>query len=782
MLRLKRVLSMMMVLVIGQSATVLCGEAGDPEANLVPTKTKGDSPGFHVDHTPFVTASISDVVADFALGAWPTKKGSANFAYKGITIKLDGPDKANMCFDTDLMRMAFGWSGGYLKLENTMLGQLRGTLNPSILGTIKFSTSPLPGWALNGDRTDPRKLPYGPLPKTMATYKGLYLHNNQVVLSYTVGDAAILELPAGEGKGDGFLFTRTINIQTPTPALSMFLADLPGATGPAPSDVNGFPSATLEKDTALSVAIAGAPKGATLSNANGVLELKLPALTAPTAFKVMLWSGAKGSAAFVTAIKSAAPVNANLAALCKGGQSRWAKNIDVTCSLGADTAPYTADVLGLPIDNPWKAWVRSSGFDFLPDGRIALCEITGDVWVSSPLTPKLDKLSWKRFATGMFEPLGLRVVDGKIYVLGRDQITRLHDLDGDGEADFYENFNNDRVISPNYHAFAFDLQTDSAGNFYYAVCGHRAAPGLPDHACMIRVSKDGSKMDVYASGIRSPNGLGMSPSDVLTYGDNQGNYTPSSKVTRVKQGGFYGYKTNLANAKEITSYEPPIFWLPMVADNSCGGQTWVPDDRWGPYKGQMIHLSYGKASAFLCFTEEIDGVMQGGAIKLPLQFGSGTMRARFNPADGQLYVAGTRGWQTSGSKDGTLARVRYTGKPAYYPTALHVKPNGVELTFPNPLDTEDANDKTNYNVEQWNYLYSPQYGSAEYSVADPKKKGHDAIEVKSVKLSNDKKTLFLELGALKPVNQMSIKFKVKFENGPKVSQEIFNTLNVVPKN
>ena len=38
------------------------------------------------------------------------------------------------------------------------------------------------------------------------------------------------------------------------------------------------------------------------------------------------------------------------------------------------------------------------------------------------------------------------------------------------------------------------------------------------------------------------------------------------------------------------------------------------------------------------------------------------MRARFNAADGQLYVCGLKGWQTRATKDGIFQRVRYTGK------------------------------------------------------------------------------------------------------------------------
>jgi hypothetical protein len=52
-------------------------------------------------------------------------------------------------------------------------------------------------------------------------------------------------------------------------------------------------------------------------------------------------------------------------------------------------------------------------------------------------------------------------------VLGRDQITCLHDRNGDGEADFYENFCNDFATSPAGHDFVACLETDAAGNFYF---------------------------------------------------------------------------------------------------------------------------------------------------------------------------------------------------------------------------------------------------------------------------------------------------------------------------
>ena len=111
--------------------------------------------------------------------------------------------------------------------------------------------------------------------------------------------------------------------------------------------------------------------------------------------------------------------------------------------LGAAEGTFALDTLTIPYDNPAKALFFVTGVDFLPNGDVAVCTAHGDVWTVSGVDAKLDKLTWRRFATGLYQPLGLKVVDGKIVVLERGQLTRLHDNNGDGVADFYECVSND---------------------------------------------------------------------------------------------------------------------------------------------------------------------------------------------------------------------------------------------------------------------------------------------------------------------------------------------------
>jgi hypothetical protein len=174
-------------------------------------------------------------------------------------------------------------------------------------------------------------------------------------------------------------------------------------------------------------------------------------------------------------------------------------------------------------------------------------------------------------------------------------------------------------------------------------------------------------------------------------------------------------------------------------------------------------------------------VRQGGVVKFPLKFDSGVMRGRFNPKDGQYYACGLKGWQTNGAKDGAIHRVRYTGNAVTMPTSLRITDKGIHIGFTAPVEQASAADPENYAIQQYNYQWTSNYGSPEYKVSDPKQKGRDQVEIKGVKVSPDRKEVFLEVPDLKPVMQMRIKMNLKTNTGADLITEIGNTINVVGK-
>lgn len=746
-------------------------------------------------------------------GTIRAKFPEGNTTMKGIVVALGKDTNAFICYDTDLMRVSLAWTGDYLKFGNYMK-EIVHPQPPEVAGTPVFGTKPGPGWAKAGILKDPRPNAQGPLPAEWAKHRGVYLHERNVIFSYTVGKSEVLEMPGLEMANGQQLFTRTIQITKPTAQRILVSGGLPeSASGTATGERAALvldDLGTADAPASLGVALIGAPDAAVEAN-NGEVTVRLSGKE-KEAFQIVVWKGTTADAAKFRFALGKIKNSADLRALTKGGPARWSEPVITKGALatsGGD-GPYVVDVLTEPVPNPWKMNTFIGGFDFFPDGRAAVCTFHGDVWIVSGIDDKLEKLTWRRFATGMFQPLGVKVVGGKVYVTGRDQITRLHDLNGDGEADFYENFNNDTVVTPNYHEFCLDLQTDKAGNFYYA----KGSPWTPDvksphQGTMLKVSKDGSKLEVYATGLRAPNGMGMGPNDELTVSDNQGHWMPASKLNLVKKGGFYGMTpaahremtlvrdgTNIVmdpsdaklraelkippfdgKAPIPTGYDQPIAWLPMNMDNSSGGQVWATTSKWGPLKNHMLFMSYGRGTLFHVMTEEVDGVTQAGMVKFPLKFQTGLMRGRVHPKDGQVYVSGLRGWQTDGTKEGGLYRVRYTGKPVHTPLELHALKDGLQIQFTGELDAASATDLASYAVEQWNYTYSGSYGSPEHSVTDAKVRKHDKVEVKSARLAKDKKTVLIEITGFQPANQMKIKMSLKAADGTEINQEIYNTVH-----
>ena len=201
------------------------------------------------------------------------------------------------------------------------------------------------------------------------------------------------------------------------------------------------------------VTLAGAPEGAKIEVINGSrVILRVPAMATGATFRLAIWNGRAADEAKAEAAIAKLGAVADVAALTKGGPARWTAPITTKGTLGANDGAYAVDTITAPYDNPYKSWLRFGAMDLFADGtRAALSTWSGDVWVVSGIDATLGELKWKRFATGLHQPLGLRIVNDEVYVLGRDQLVRLKDLNNDGEADFYESFNNDVIVSPSFH-------------------------------------------------------------------------------------------------------------------------------------------------------------------------------------------------------------------------------------------------------------------------------------------------------------------------------------------
>jgi hypothetical protein len=157
------------------------------------------------------------------------------------------------------------------------------------------------------------------------------------------------------------------------------------------------------------------------------------------------------------------------------------------------------------------------------------------------------------------------------------------------------------------------------------------------------------------------------------------------------------------------------------------------------------------------------------------------MRGAFSPRDGQLYVVGCQGWQTAAARDGSLQRVRWTGRKVALPVSWRAEEHALVLAFNEALDREIAEDTGSYAVQAWNYRYAAQYGSKDWSVAEADREGHDTWEVRAAELAPDGRTVRLEIPALRPVMQFELRFNLETTEAVPAAGELYGTLHHVTK-
>jgi putative heme-binding domain-containing protein len=689
----------------------------------------------------------------------------SNIAYKGIAIRLDAGQggvsrgRAWAVYDHDTLRLAATWSGQGFIDWNGINFNGRHQVHPRLIGKVHATNPDGPGWANpnNQSFTDLRVRgrdgrSYGPLPRNWAHFKGLYRHGDRVILSYTVGTAEILETPGIEidpAHPDQTIFTRTLEI------------------GPSPDDL-------MMRVASEEIAVSLTEDGhARLLRRDGFILLHVPRAKSSRVLKVLISSGPSNE---LTAYVKASPPAVSLTPLTHGSSKRWPEILKTQAVIGRDGGPLAVDVLTLPDNNPWLCQMRISGFDFLPDGRrAAVCTWDGDIWLVAGLNEPSQGLTWQRIASGLFQPLGLKIVAGRIYITCRDQIVCLHDTNGDDETDFYENFNSDHQVTEHFHEFAMGLQTDAGGNFYYAKAARHGLPAVvPQHGTLLRVSNDGTRTEILATGFRAPNGICLNPDGTFILTDQEGFWTPKNRINWVKQGGFYG---NMWGYHDVTdssdsAMEPPVCWITNAMDRSPAELLWVESQQagWQPLRGGLLSLSYGNGKIFVVPHEAAGNQIQGGVCALPIPaLPTGIMRGRFSSVDGQLYICGLFGWAGDRTQPGGFYRIRATGKPLFVPIGLSARRNSLAITFTGRLNEKGTCEPSHYMAKTWSLKRTANYGSEHHN--------ERPVRITRAKLSEDGRTVILEIPELRPTWCMEVTYVVQAESGEPVEGVIHNTIH-----
>jgi type 1 glutamine amidotransferase/cytochrome c2 len=690
---------------------------------------------------PFLT-SILDA------GTIESKDGpSKNLTIRGVVIKVS--DDVSACYDTDLCRLAAVWRGGRIK-TNTMAPnsysfeaaakKSPGGFGPmpTVDGKLISQLGMYPGFG--SSTADPRPMePFpeqpgrGPVDAKLARWGGIQLTDQGPIVSYTIGERLIRERLTADGKG----YVRHVEAG-PGPEVLIKLT----------SDLNR----KISTDGDLIIQAAA--------------MLKMPA--------------SKERTVRVAAIDTKAPPRVAFPQADAPGPARWQQVQHSRSLLSFDVeSNYTLRDIGLPFPNTWRRNVRTAGIDFFDDGRAAIVTFDGDVWLVDELDNKMRGVTWKRFASGMYESLNLSVVDGKIYVFHRNEITRLHDYNNDGTADYYENFCNIPVQSPESREFPLDIVKRPGGGFYIAKGGQQNKDWGVHGGTILAISADGRTAEVVATHTREAY-LGIHPKSGHLFGsDQQGHFVPSTPIYGIQKGDKFGFAKHPKGRDPLPDYEPtqPIMWVPHRVLQSGAHLVWPTDKRFGPLSDRLLCLDYYKPGlgVVLCDPDKRE---RGGAVyRIDLPARSGLQHAAINPKDGLLYIVGFTIWGSKGERVAAFSRLEPRKGPDLFPTAINAYQEGVRIAFSSPINAASL-DPESFAAERWNYKRGPGYGSPHYTLGG--EKGQDALFVQSLTPSKDGKSVFIRIADMRVSDQLQVRYKLKLKSGDEAKRDVWLTPRQLP--
>jgi cytochrome c2 len=686
------------------------------------------------NQAPFVESEFpffSSVLDGRKLGA-PFPKD--NLTPRGLILNLG--HGAWACFDTELLRVSAIWTGegvspaSMAQISYRVPGDkaVEGTEKlPVPLGKVLMASGLHAGWQVGETPLleDPRPQPYWPIEPEQGQFQALRVMPQGVLLEYEVAGAAVRELVEARSVSGGVVVQRRFRIEGVSKPLTLVLGKRPAGISLKVSPDHGD-GRKVAQETELP---------------GGVWAVKVSPGSKTVDFSVSVGLGS----GVVTWKDSPA----------KSSAARWSEVVVTKGNVSANSDAYVVDEIAVPTDNLWKRRVRIADLGFLPDGRAAAVTFDGDVWLISGLDADLDKVTWKRFTSGLHEPLGLTVREGEIFVFDRNGVWRLRDDDKNGEADGHELFCNNFAQTAETREYASSLRLAPDGSFIIAKGGIRAKDTGPHSGVVLRISPDGKTTTVLGHGLRGPF-IGVNPkTGVVTASDQEGNYTPATPLHIISDNRYYGFLPSSAPKEKYP--EPiadPLVWIPHSVNGSGATQAWLHDARMGPLDGSLVHLGYYRPELFLVLPNERSKKPQAAVVSLTRDLSFSPLAGAMNPKDGQFYVTGFQIWGTNAKNLSGLARIRHTGLPSVFPREVSALKDGVLLRFDTPLDAKLATDPGSFSLERWEYRRTSDYGSPHFKPDGTK--GQEAVTPSSAYLSKDGKSVFLGVPNLKPVMQLRV--------------------------
>lgn len=442
--------------------------------------------------------------------------------------------------------------------------------------------------------------------------------------------------------------------------------------------------------------------------------------------------------------------------------------------------------------------VEAAAFELLPDGRLAVGTRRGDIYLVSGFDEEKPEPVYDLYATGLDEIFAINSHSRGLYVTQSCELTLVQDTDKDGRADRFDTIS-DAWGYENYHEYAFGSPFDSEGNIYVAL-GLSASyySRALFRGWVLKVTPEGRSVP-FASGLRSPGGIGFNEQGALFYIESQGPWNSSCSLKFLPEGGFmghpvsfnwYDYAPNLGvrpneptsgssivvekeTVKELVPYSV-IFPYIRMGRSITGFQVDQTQGLFGPFANQIFLGDYTQSLVMRASTEKVKGVWQGACYPFREGFSTGILNLQFTQ-NGHLITGGTnRGWPVRGMKPFALERLQWTGKMPFEIKLVTVTPTGFSIELTQPIAETSPFDSSTVELSTFTHKYHAGYGGPEINQTTP--------EWTVARVSPDRKTVELKLKELLKghVYEFHLNGVISERGESLVHKDAYYTLNEIP--
>ncbi len=400
-----------------------------------------------------------------------------------------------------------------------------------------------------------------------------------------------------------------------------------------------------------------------------------------------------------------------------------------------------------------------TGLGLFPDGRMAVVTFRGTMdkpaYSANPTFARpsygavfiIENGKATRIYDKILDAMGVLVHEGALYVTDQNRVIKFTEQNGTwSQATFL-----DIPSGDGYFEYSFGPVAPGDGYFYFGNSNHTEPPvgymikqNFPDRGTIIRVPVQGGEYEVYAKGIRMPNGIGLGPDNSIVITENQGVWRPSSVVNYIQKGKHYGYAHTVAERDSIAEIAPSTIQLPYKTISTSPTQLMKLDA--GPFKDHLIFGDWPSAGLYRAHLDPIvdskgSPTFQGSCFYLTSGNAQSALRMIKDPGKNEYFVA-----NMSNYGFGSLQKLKYNPSASFFEMlAIRARSGGLEIEFTQPVGS-GAETAGNYTLEDWKYDYSAYKKNTKlYYYPDIVPSG---LSVSKVQVSDDRARVFLTVDGM----------------------------------